>query len=85
MDTADQIVKVFRLLGTPSVNDLLHMNNPISLDCTIYNRHEKNISHEFLSCLDNTLLINLLKQIFVFNPSRRPTAKQCLENPFFGN
>lgn len=75
-----QILAVFQVLGTPSSKDVLNMNKAYphqdfpSLKVLPFETH-------FPPCTSKEAL-DFLKQMFVFDPSCRPSAKQALKHPF---
>jgi len=76
----DQIKEIIKVIGPPSEEEQNSFVHPISFP--------KEIAQ--ISTLELVLpkktdsdLLCLLQSIFVYNPQRRPTAEQCLENPFF--
>jgi serine/threonine protein kinase len=83
-DYIDQLRVIFKLIGTPSDEDL---ENVISPDATNFirrlkRRERKDFSTVFTNASPEA--IDLLEKIFVFNPEQRITVDEALRHPFFG-
>lgn len=81
--SVDQLVEIIKILGTPSKSDIKEMN----ID---YNQYKfplikcftwKNILSEYK--IVDSLFIDLISNIFVYNPNKRYTAFECLAHPYF--
>ena len=81
-ETSDaQLDEVMRVIGGPTELDLKsfphphHMQvEPYAIETPLCERLPKHAPKE---------LIDLLQKIFVYNPQKRLTAKQCMDHPFF--
>lgn len=78
----DELYKIFRALGSPTEEiwpGFTKMKN--------YKRHfpkwpaPKNLYRLLKGVAD--IGIDMLQRVFVYNPSRRATVRQCLDHPFF--
>ena len=80
----DQIIKIIKVIGSPSPNDMLGMK-------VEKNKHElvemggmgleKRI--KTLNMFAPEPLIDLLSKMLVYDPHRRMSAKECLLHPVF--
>lgn len=81
MTGTGQIIPIIQLLGKPTQSDLSSFQHtapvPTSLTKPIIKLEDQ------LPKTTNSKLIALLKQIFVYNPTKRITAAQCLQHPYF--
>lgn len=75
----DQLVQILQVIGMPSQEDLR------SFECSI-----KCPKIEQIATIDRALpltidkdLLELLQKIFNFNPTKRPTAVECMRSPYF--
>ena len=80
----DQIIKIIKVLGTPTQEDLIAMKvDPKKHDLIEVQGSgiEKKIKTMSFNCPDP--LIDLLGKILVYNPDKRYSAKEALEHPVF--
>lgn len=77
----DQLYEVMRVIGSPTEFDLRSFPHPhqvqidpVVIDSPLDEKLPKHAPAE---------LIDLLKKIFVYNPQRRLTARDCMNHPFF--
>jgi serine/threonine protein kinase len=75
----DHLVQIMRVLGPPTPGDAASFEHPLPFP-----------EVEHICSLENALplstpkdLLALLKQIFSYNPSKRPTAQQCMKSRYF--
>lgn len=79
-DNIDQLVEIIRVLGYPTKEDL------DSFDSTdVIPKKIKKLSSLaiILPMKIDPDLFKLLESIFVYNPNHRPTARECLNSPYF--
>jgi len=81
-DYIDQLRVIFKLIGTPSDEDL---TNVISSDAVNFikrlkNRERREFAQVFTQASPEA--IDLLEKIFVFDPARRITIDEALRHPF---
>lgn len=79
----DQINKIFEIIGTPSEKELEFLDD-FAKEYVI-NRDPKikqNFSHLFPALESYPDGINLLEKMLQFNPYKRPSALECLNDPF---
>eukprot|EP01022_Parablepharisma_sp_SALTPOND_P004869 TRINITY_DN121158_c0_g1_i1.p1 TRINITY_DN121158_c0_g1~~TRINITY_DN121158_c0_g1_i1.p1 ORF type:complete len:401 (-),score=14.82 TRINITY_DN121158_c0_g1_i1:54-1175(-) len=79
----DSLNRVVGMLGKPSEEDMEFINNP----------HAKKVFQNMpqsapkgwneICPTSNSLCLDVLSKMLVFNPGKRYTAKQCLEHPYF--
>jgi serine/threonine protein kinase len=75
----DQLVQILRLVGPPTESDANSFDHPIPFPLV-----EQICSIEMALPLSTPPeLLILLKRIFVYNPSVRPTAEACMASPYF--
>ncbi|KAH0790498.1 CMGC family protein kinase [Histomonas meleagridis] len=74
------IRSMINIIGTPTESDLNEYGN--SKVCPNIKRERRPIQ-EALSSNADPQLLDLLEHIFVYSPSKRITAEQCLNHPFF--
>jgi glycogen synthase kinase 3 beta len=79
-DDLDQLDQIIHILGKPTEEDL----NSFQHDVELESKENKICDLETVlpSKIDPDIL-SLLQQIFVFNPSKRPSAEECLKSPYF--
>ena len=75
----DHLVQIMHVIGKPTPDDAKSFEHPIPFPnveqiCTLENALP-------LSCDPD--LLQLLKDIFVYNPRKRPTAEECCRSPYF--
>ena len=76
----EQLESIERVIGNPSFNELHKI--PHEIKCPLI--REKPLTLEgVLPPNTPTDLKDLLKQIFVYIPEKRPTAEQCMNHKFF--
>lgn len=75
-----QIIPIMKVLGPPTESDLNSFPHTEKIATPLKQSfHLENL----LPKTANSQLIALLKRIFVYNPSKRITAQECLKLPYF--
>ncbi|KAK2957206.1 putative protein kinase [Blattamonas nauphoetae] len=77
----DQIIKIIQILGTPSSEDMVSMRCP-NLRVKIPTTRSRDWPTLFPNGTSRSA-IDLVSKLLVYNPSRRLTALQALQHPFF--
>jgi glycogen synthase kinase 3 beta len=77
----DQLVQIMRVLGKPTPSDVRSFNHTMPFPdvdqiCSLEIALPSGLPQP---------LQNLLKSIFCYDPSRRPTARQCMGSPYFSD
>jgi len=82
-DYIDQLRVIFKLIGTPSEEDLQSVNSSDAANFIrrLKHRERKEFSTVFPDA--SAEAIDLLEKIFVFDPARRITVDEALRHPFF--
>mmetsp|Transcript_4081 Transcript_4081/g.7171 ORF Transcript_4081/g.7171 Transcript_4081/m.7171 type:complete len:412 (-) Transcript_4081:186-1421(-) len=81
--TPDQLVKILRVLGTPSPTELAFVTRPSSLKFIKKLRYMPGVALADLFSDDvNPLAIDLMEKLLVFDPRERWSAPQILEHPY---
>lgn len=80
----DQLVEIIKILGTPTHDDIISMNNnytdhkfPIIKKIPL-SRIFKNLNNP-----NDVEILNFLEQFLLFNPNKRISAKKAITNPWF--
>jgi glycogen synthase kinase 3 beta len=76
-----QLDKIYGILGPPSEAELDAMHAEIR-DYNSSERFHGNWTYMFKRDVD-PLALDLMKQIFQYDPAKRPTAKECMAHPYF--
>ena len=78
----DQLIQIFRLLGTPSVEEW----NTLFL-CDYWHEYPSFQRQILADTMEMTPpdAIDLLDRMLVHNPAQRPTAEVCLRHPYFAS
>lgn len=77
----EMIMNVINLLGPPTQDNLREYKSTLSIPNT--RKKKLGIKSFFKNRKISDELEDLLEQIFVYSPSKRITAAQCLKHPFF--
>lgn len=75
-----QLHEIVKVLGPPTEDDLRSFPHNASLDLA---NHASTSLEETLPRHTPADLMDLLKKIFVYNPSKRPTAFECMQHRCF--
>lgn len=75
----DQMVKIMQILGSPSEEDLQAMCPSVK----VFLPDVKSCGLDSIFVKANSLFVDLIKQMLVYNPRKRITAKIALLHPFF--
>jgi glycogen synthase kinase 3 beta len=79
-DSSAQVMEISKMLGPPTSEDLRsfqHMNHLPDFPQQVTSLEEKLPRHS------HAAFLSLLKSMLVYNPSKRPTAKELLNHPCF--
>ncbi|OMJ78032.1 hypothetical protein SteCoe_22275 [Stentor coeruleus] len=79
----DMVKKIIAVLGTPSPEDMQFIENP---DAKIFISKLAKKEKEKWSTIypkANSVALDLIDKMLVFNPLKRWSVKQCLEHPYF--
>lgn len=76
----DQIYEIAKVIGSPTDDDLKSFQHSQNLQVTI--PADKSLA-EVMPRHTPKDLLDLLAQIFVYNPGKRPTATECMQHPYF--
>lgn len=88
---SDQIGAIFANLGTPSESDYLELAKLVPFDPNLFNEFPviskhlavKKLESLFSHVSDRNSLIDLLLRCFAYVPSKRITAAEAANHPFF--
>lgn len=81
-DVNQMIYKIAKIIGSPKPSDLnTFVHNK---DYPYYKIHSCSLKSVFPSDVPEDF-IDLLSKIFVYSPSKRLTAEQCMKHPFFSD
>lgn len=82
---------MFKVIGTPSSEDLFELSKRVPYDPTIFNEFKSFSSggtsasfrerYKMSSDIEN--LLDLFSKIFLYLPEKRLTAEQAMSHPFF--
>ena len=81
VDDDDQMVEIMKIIGQPSEEDEKSFKHGKPFPVV---EHISDLQFVLPANIDKRLL-ELLRSIFQYNPSKRPTATQCLRSPYFKN
>ena len=79
-DDLDQLDQIIHILGKPTDDDLSSFDHEVQ--CLSNENQICNLETALPYKIDHDVL-SLLKEIFVYNPSKRPTARECMKSPYF--
>lgn len=78
---ADQVARIFTLLGQPSDANWPGYSKLPNIPSRIRASSRNHLSHHFRYCTEATQ--DLLQRMLTYDPSRRITAEEALQHPYF--
>jgi len=82
-DYLDQVQRIIAVLGTPTHDDVAYIGNESALKYIKSLPKRSKQSLQTLYPKANTVGLDLLSKMLVFNPDRRYTVEECLAHPYF--
>lgn len=84
-DNENQLDMIINFLGTPNKEDIVEMNCPYLKEylCKVPPRAPIKFESVFKSA--DPLAIDLMRKMLCFRPSKRPSALDCLNHPYFAD
>lgn len=84
----DQLFAIFKVLGSPSDEDFQKWDKILTnFDHSLFEEFKNykpiDLKRYFTGIKEVDLLLDLLKKMFDYIPSRRITAREALKHPFF--
>ncbi len=79
----DQIQKIISVLGSPSNSDLEFVTKKEAREFVLKLPKKKGKSFSSLFPNANSLALDLLSKMLVFNPHKRATIEDCIAHPYF--
>jgi len=82
-DYIDQLRVIFKIIGTPSDEDLANVisSDAVNFIKRLKSRERKDLRTVFANASPEA--VDLLEKIFVFDPTKRITVDEALRHPFF--
>eukprot|EP01016_Furgasonia_blochmanni_P047420 TRINITY_DN6968_c0_g1_i2.p1 TRINITY_DN6968_c0_g1~~TRINITY_DN6968_c0_g1_i2.p1 ORF type:complete len:312 (+),score=33.15 TRINITY_DN6968_c0_g1_i2:54-989(+) len=85
----DQLFAIFKMLGSPSPDEIEEYKNRVPFDKNLFNEFKQykrsSLREKFYYIQDYDNLIDLLEKMFHYLPEKRITASEALKHPFFKN
>ena len=79
----DQLYSIVKVIGQPTKEDLSSFKRLIEIEIPHFNDDEYTPLETLLPRHTQRDLFNLLVEIFQFNPTKRPSAIECMHHPCF--
>jgi mitogen-activated protein kinase 1/3 len=82
-DYLDQVQRIIGVLGTPSSEDMHFIGNPAARRYIHKLPRREKMKWSTLYPKANSVALDLLDKMLVFNPQKRWTVEECLAHPYF--
>ena len=83
----DQLFAIYKVFGSPTQNEYEEYSMIVPFDPKIFNEFKsykrQSFKEKFYYIKDYDNLMDLLIKMFEYNPSKRITAVEALDHPFF--
>jgi len=83
LDPWDQLIVIFEILGTPTVQELDFIENPSAKEYVRNITTKKSVDLKKLYLRVEPVILNLMRAMLEFNPKNRPSIESLLENDIF--
>lgn len=82
-DYLDQVQRVIGVLGTPGADDMIFIGNPAARRFISKLPKREKMKWSTLYAKANSVALDLIDKMLVFNPEKRWSVEQCLAHPYF--